>query len=303
MEVAFQRANTSFQERTQEIHTEFVRIQQEQAHQDQFLKKRLDILERTVVRLADPTAETFSLQPKTRTRLVEPTPISIPPPLPRIDLMIPPQPRVVVPIAIETECAFELEEVEKTREAFTSFPPVGTVHQVHVSAINTVPNAYPTFLHPCQQEVLKSLIKPKFTGYAYDWPQFVRDWDKYVIRIACGQILSDPEKLALFESAIDRESNLWLQSLKDSDEGTSYQLFFAKMEDRFGLHRDRGTRQKWHDVRLTDSSKITPREWESFRIRFQMAQKEVLDATEEESYRIFTARLSHFMLQWVAQKE
>ena len=120
---------------------------------------------------------------------------------------------------------------------------------------------FPLFLHPCQQEVLKSLSKPHFTGYALDWPQFAREWEKYLTRIACGQVLSDHEKLALFESAINKESVLWMQSLKDSVTGTTYQAFYAKMEDRYGFHRDRGTRQKWNDVYVSTTGKISPRYW------------------------------------------
>jgi len=203
------------------------------------------------------------------------------------------------------EAAFEVEEIEPTMEAFSGFSSMGSVHSIHVNALtNNTPNTnFPLFLHPCQQEVLKSLSKPRFTGYALDWPQFAREWEKYLTKIACGQVLSDPEKLALFEGAIDKESVLWMQSLKDSDTGTTYQAFYAKMEDRYGQHRDRGTRQKWNDVYVSTTGKISPRDWEAFRLRFRMAQKEVFDATEEEAYRLFMNKLPQFMLTWIAEKE
>ncbi len=203
------------------------------------------------------------------------------------------------------EAAFELEEVEVTREPFSGYFPMGAENNVSVNVLtgNSGNTTYPLFLHPCQQEVLKSLSKPHFSGYTLDWPQFARDWEKYLTKIACGQVLSDPEKLALFEGVIDKESALRMQSLKDSDFGTTYQAFYAKMEDRYGVHRDRGTRQKWQDISIHTEGKISPREWESFRVRFQMAQKEVNDATEEEAYRMFMNKIPQFMITWISEKE
>jgi predicted nucleic acid-binding Zn-ribbon protein len=91
-----------------------------------------------------------------------------------------------------------------------------------------------------QLHILKNAIKPKFTGYSLDWAQFAKDWERYSRKIACGEELTDGDKLALLEGCLDTGSQLWLQTLKDSETGTSFQEFYAQMEDRYGRHRDQG---------------------------------------------------------------
>jgi hypothetical protein len=56
-------------------------------------------------------------------------------------------------------------------------------------------------------------------------------------------------------------------------------------------------------VYVSTTGKISPRDWEAFRLRFRMAQKEVFYATEEEAYRLFMNKLPQFMLTWIAEKE
>jgi hypothetical protein len=203
-------------------------------------------------------------------------------------------------------CAFRLVPPKPTKESATGLPNIGLVHQLNVRPVGlsqTLNGQMPMYMHPLQQEVLKTLVKPKFTGYPLDWAQFAKDWDKYLKRMSCNAILSDGDQMALLEGCLDPESQLWLQSLKDSETGISFQEFYAQMEDRYGRHRDKGTRKRWQDVSLPDSGKITTHEWDGFTVRFKMAQREVPDATEDEAYRLLSSKLPPYFLQMIAEKE
>ena len=208
----------------------------------------------------------------------------------------------------DTDLPFTLDPVERTKESVSSM----VINQIHpgvpnamVRPVMTGPAAWqtPMFGHPLMQEILKSLVKPKFSGRNLDWQAFVKDWERYVSKISCGSSLSDSDRLALFEGCLDSETNLWLQSLKDSENGISYQEFFAKLEDKYGIYKDKGARKRWQDLSIPDSGKLSPRDWESFEIRFRLAQKEVFDATEEEAYRLLSSKLQYNMNVWVVDKE
>jgi hypothetical protein len=112
-------------------------------------------------------------------------------------------------------CAFRLVKPKPMRETASGVPNIGSVHQVNVRPVGMSQGMYsqmPVYMHPLQQEVLKSLVKPKFTGYTLDWAQFAKDWEKYLCRMSCGVDLSDGDKMALLEGCLDPESQLWLQS-------------------------------------------------------------------------------------------
>ena len=115
--------------------------------------------------------------------------------------------------------------------------------------------------------------------------------------------MTDSERLALLEGCLDPESALWLQSMKDTDVGTTYQEFFALLGDKHILHKDKGIRDRWYNLSLSDEGKILPREWDGFETRFKMAQKDVPGATEDEAYRLLNSKLLTVMTMWVAEKE
>ncbi len=88
------------------------------------------------------------------------------------------------------------------------------------------------WMNPIQQKVWQSAEPPKFDGQSKNWPQFRRNWTKYLSMVDPGNKLGELEKSVSFK----RQLPPHLVEEIEAHEMTkkSLQSYLAKLEIRFG---------------------------------------------------------------------
>ena len=180
------------------------------------------------------------------------------------------------------------------------------VAQVSVCPIGASP-AQPTLINlsnPVSQQVLRNLIPPKFSGRFQEWPDFVREWERYLRKLSMGQEINNVLKLELLEGCLDDVNQKFLR-IKQSEVGEklTFNEIFAKLQDKYSKDQSFGARKRWEEICLMNPGKITSRDWEDFEANFLTAWHGVKDTTEEEARRMLLQKLPGFITRWITEEE
>ena len=213
---------------------------------------------------------------------------------------------------------FEIEGVEGksqvtggiffVEDAFDFSPEltVSRVAQVSVCPVGASPGqpALINLSNPVSQQVLRNLIPPKFSGRFQEWPDFVKEWERYLRKLSMGQEINNILKLELLEGCLDDVNQKFLR-IKQTEMGDklTFNEIFAKLQDKYSKDQNIGARKRWDEVCLLNPGKITSREWEDFEANFLTAWKAINDTTEEEARRMLLQKLPGFITRWVTEEE
>ena len=158
-------------------------------------------------------------------------------------------------------------------------------------------------ISPMALELARAYPRPKFSGQAKDWPDFIDRWELFVERQEELKMMDESHKLQLFEQCIVTEATNVIILWRRTNMPVTYHRLMTHMEMVYGKQRELLKRNRIYDLKISGDSFMSFAQWQDFKAQYISALAEMKNVSTKESVRILFEKLSPVMKKWVKTEE
>ena len=139
-------------------------------------------------------------------------------------------------------------------------------------------------INPLVAQMLANNPPPHFSGEDADWEKFAKEWaayEKLVRQVGDGDMV----EVVIFQSlntSLDPAGRDFLERRRAEEPTLTFTQFWLQLKKIFDRDMLKVYRRKWVAVTLPANREFTSKAWRTYKSAFELALRQVLDASENE---------------------